>query len=139
MATARNTFAHIQLNTADTARARKFYGSLFAWKLSDMNFGPGMTYTMIDVGSRETDGGIMPKEAPESPALWMNYVHVPDVKKAIARAKKLGASIVVPYQPIPGMGAFGTFIDPGGALLGVWEPEKTRRPTKKPAAKKARK
>lgn len=34
--------------------------------------------------------------------------------------KKLGAKIALDYQPLPGMGAIGIFIDPSGAALGVW-------------------
>ena len=37
---------------------------------------------------------------------------------------------VAPYQPIPGMGAFGIFVDPTGAALGVWEPA-PKKPAKK--------
>ena len=52
-----NPFAHIELNTDDVAKAKKFYKSVFDWKLSDM---PGMPYTMIDVGGG-TGGGMQPK------------------------------------------------------------------------------
>ena len=57
--------------------------------------------------------------------------------------------IIVPYQPIPNMGAFGIFIDPDGAPLGLFEAaaaapapapakKKPAAPAKKkPAAKKA--
>jgi uncharacterized protein len=132
MPKAKNLFAHIQLNTGDPAQAKKFYRSLFAWKLSDVKMGPGMTYTMIDTGSRESGGGIQ-KPMEEGPSTWMTYVEVSDVKKTIAKAEKMGATTVVAYQPIPDMGAFGIFTDPTGATLGVWEPAKepARRPAKK--------
>ena len=44
---------------------------------------------------------------------------------------KLGANIVLDFQPLTGMGAIGVFVDPTGASLGVWELE-----AKKPAKKK---
>ena len=30
-----NPFVHVELNTTDVAKAKKFYGDLFAWKLKD--------------------------------------------------------------------------------------------------------
>ncbi len=129
---AKNGFCHIQLTTGDLKVAQKFYRSLFDWKLTDLGAGMGH-YVMVDTGSKETGGGMQPKDSVEMPSMWMPYVEVPDVKKAVAKAKKLGAEVIVPFQPIPGMGAMGVFVDPTGAPIGVWEPEK---PAKKKAAKK---
>ena len=42
-----NPFVHIELSTDDVAKAKKFYKSVFDWKLSDI---PKMGYTMLDVG-----------------------------------------------------------------------------------------
>jgi uncharacterized protein len=131
MAKSKNLFAYTQLSTGNTARAKKFYKSLFAWKVSDVKMGPGMTYTMIDTGSDEAGAGIQKKETAKAPSMWLSYVEVADVKETVAKAKKMGAKVVVAYPPIPEMGAFGIFKDPGGALLGVWEQEKVTRPAKK--------
>jgi uncharacterized protein len=126
----KNNFVHIELSTDDVAAAKKFYKQIFAWKLTDMPMGPGMVYTMIDTGSRVTGGGMQDKPMPEAPTAWLPYVTVQSVKKTIAKAKKLGAKVILSYQPLPGMGAIGIFIDPTGAALGIWElgkqPEKKR-------------
>ena len=52
-----NDFAHCELSTGDLATAKKFYASIFNWKLKDM---PGMPYTMVDVGKGKTGGGMQP-------------------------------------------------------------------------------
>jgi predicted enzyme related to lactoylglutathione lyase len=128
----RNLFAHTQLNTDEPKAAKAFYRRLFAWKLTDLKMGPGMTYTMIDTGSRQSGGGIQKKSAPDAPAAWLSYIEVADVKKTMIKAAKLGAKIVVAFQPIPDMGAFGIFVDPTGATLGVWEaPKKAAKPARK--------
>jgi len=44
-----NPFVHVELQTNDPGSARKFYTSLFGWKLQDVPMAGG-TYTMIDVG-----------------------------------------------------------------------------------------
>jgi len=117
-----NPFVHIELNTGDIGRARSFYKNLFKWNLQ---LTPGMPYTMIDFGTKNTmGGGMQTKPMPDAPTQWLAYVQVDDVKQTVARARKLGAHIVVPYQTMPGMGAMGIFVDPTGGALGVWEPEK---------------
>lgn len=121
-----NAFAHIELNTDDVQKAKKFYKTVFDWKVTDM---PGMNYSMIDVGSG-TGGGMQRKPMPEAPTAWLPYVQVDDVKKTIAKAQKAGASVALDYMDIGDMGAIGVFIDPAGAALGVWQ-------MKQPAAKKA--
>ena len=118
-----NPFCHVELNTTDVAKAEAFYSKLFAWKLGPLA-GPGPRYTMIDTGSRQVGGGITGKTMKEAPVAWLSYVEVKSVKATLTRAKKLGARVVVPFQPVPGMGALGVFVDPAGAAMGVWQPGK---------------
>ncbi len=119
----KNPFCHVELSTDDPAKAETFYSKLFAWKLGPLP-GPGPRYTMIDTGSRQVGGGITVKEMKEAPVAWLSYVEVKSVKATLAKAKKLGARVVVPFQPVPGMGAIGVFVDPTGAALGVYQPKK---------------
>jgi predicted enzyme related to lactoylglutathione lyase len=128
-----NPFSHMELTTSDPAAARKFYKKVFDWKLNVM--GPEMgNYTLIDTGDKVAGGGMTAPMMPGQPTAWMPYALVDSVKKSIAKAEKNGAKILVAFQPIPGNGAIGVFVDPQGAAFGVWEKEK-----KKPAAKKAKK
>jgi uncharacterized protein len=129
-----NAFVHTELSVDDVAAAKNFYKALFDWKLNDL--GPSMgNYTMIDLGSKTSGGGITPKMSPTQPTAWLSYVEVDSVKTTIAKAEKAGATIVLPYQEIGEMGAIGVFVDPQGATLGVWE--KKQAAPKKLAAKRA--
>ena len=132
-----NPFAHIELSTDDLGKAKKFYKSVFDWKLNDMK---GMPYTMIDVG-KGTGGGMQKKPMPEAPTAWLAYVEVADVKKTLAKASKGGGRVVLDYHPIGTNGAIGVFVDPTGAALGVWESAKKVAKSAKPkvSAKKAAK
>jgi len=132
-----NAFAHCELSTTDVAKAKKFYKSVFAWKLNDMK---GMPYTMIDVGGG-VGGGMQKVMMPGQPAAWMPYVQVDDVKKSLAKATKAGGKVVVDFQSLGGNGAIGVFVDPAGAALGVWEAGKKtpKAAAKKKSAKKAKK
>ncbi|HSQ67761.1 MAG TPA: VOC family protein [Polyangiaceae bacterium] len=129
-----NPFVHVELHADDVGAAKKFYKSVFDWKLEDM---PGTDYTMIGVG-KGAGGGMMKKPMPDQPSAWLPYVEVADVKKTIDKARKAGANVLVPYQSIGDMGAIGVFMDPAGAALGVWELAK-KAATPKKAAKKAAK
>ena len=122
-----NPFVHLDLSTTDPVASKKFYGAVFDWKFNDF---PQMNWTGIDVG-KGVGGGLGKKQMPDQPSAWTAYVEVDDVKSTMAKAAKAGATVIVPYMDIPGMGAFGIFIDPQGAALGVWQT------AAKPAAKKA--
>jgi predicted enzyme related to lactoylglutathione lyase len=126
-----NRFVHLELNTDDVGKAAGFYKKLFKWKMTPMK---GMPYTMIDTGSKESGAGLQKKPMPEVPTMWLPYVEVDSVKKTVAKAQRLGATIHLEFMPIPGQGAMGIFSDPTGASIGVWEAEK--KPAKKAGSKR---
>jgi predicted enzyme related to lactoylglutathione lyase len=131
-----NTFDHCELSTDDVTKAQKFYKGLFDWKFQSMMDG---AYQMIETGKGMGGGGLQKKPMPEQPNAWMPYVTVADVKKTIAKAKKLGAlAVPLEFQAIGDMGAIGIFIDPTGAALGVWAPA-AKTPARKAAKKGAKK
>lgn len=134
-----NAFVHLELSTDDVAGARKFYKQVFAWKFQDTKDMGG--YVLIDVGQKGQGGGLAPKMMPGQPTGWLAYVEVADVQKTVAKAAKLGAKILLPFQAIGDMGAIGIFTDPTGGAIGVWAPAKkpAKKAAKKPAKKKAAK
>ena len=139
------TFVHHELNTSDPTAAKKFYKGLFGWTFQDMKMPDGSVYSMFKAGPTE-GGGIQKHPMPGSPNAWLQYVGVASVKKAMAKAAKLGAKVIVDFMPVPGHGALGIFADPTGATCAVWEPsampaKKTaskKKAAKKPAKKKSR-
>jgi predicted enzyme related to lactoylglutathione lyase len=118
-----NPFVHVELNTTDLDKAKKFYGSLFDWKLEDVPMGPAGTYTTIGVGTG-VGGGMMTHPMPGQPSFWLSYVNVDNLAASTAKAKSLGATIIRDATPVPGMGSFTIFMDPTGAVLALWEPVK---------------
>ncbi len=115
-----NPFVHVELNTQDVAKAKSFYQSLFAWTLSDVDMGGGMTYTLINVGEG-TGGGMMKHPMPGAPSMWLPYVAVDDIVAATAKAKSLGATIVRDVMEVMGQGSLSIISDPTGATLGLWQ------------------
>ena len=53
-----NPFVHAELNTTDVDKAKKFYSSVFDWKLEEMPMPEIGNYTIVSVGEG-TGGGIM--------------------------------------------------------------------------------
>ena len=117
-----NPFVHVELHTNDLARAKEFYGKLFAWKLQDMPMPGGGSYTMIDVGGG-TGGGMMVNQAPGTPPHWMSYVGVDDIRAATRKAQDLGAKVVVDVTEVGQYGTMSVITDPTGATLALWQPK----------------
>ncbi len=114
-----NPFVHVELNTTDVAKAKAFYGGLFAWQLEDMPMSTG-DYTLIKVG-QGTGGGIMKHPVPGMPSAWLPYVEVDDVRAATAKVKTLGGQVMRDVAEVTGMGWFSIILDPTGAALGLWQ------------------
>jgi predicted enzyme related to lactoylglutathione lyase len=115
-----NPFVHIELQTTDVAKAKRFYQSLFQWELEEA---PEMDYTMIKVGSG-TGGGMMKNPTPGAPSQWLAYVLVDDVAAALKKAKSLGAKVCMEETKVGDFGRMGVFTDPTGATLALWKPSK---------------
>lgn len=114
-----NPFVHIELQTRDVEKSKKFYTGMFGWKLEDI---AGMDYTIINVGEG-TGGGMMKKPLPDIPDNWLPYVLVDDVRASTKKAQALGAKIAKDVTEVPGMGWFSVILDPTGAAFGLWQPK----------------
>ena len=117
-----NPFAHVELNTTDVDKAKKFYRQLFNWEMEDAEMGLSGTYTMIKPGTG-TSGGILKNPMPGQPSMWLAYVEVDDIVAATQKAKSLGAKIVRDVTEVPGAGWLSIIADPTGAGLGLWKPK----------------
>jgi len=108
-------FSWSELTTPDTAGALEFYTKLFGWKTEVMKM-PGMDYTVVKVGERGI-GGVMKADKEGCPVAWTSYVTVDDIDETAKLAESLGGKICVPPMDIPGVGRFGIFCDPQGAII----------------------
>lgn len=114
-----NPFVHLELHTKDVGKSKKFYASLFDWKMEEM---PAMEYTMVDVGEG-TGGGMMKNPMPADRDNWLPYILVDDVKASTKKATSLGATIARDVTEVPDMGWFSVLVDPTGAAFGLWQPK----------------
>jgi predicted enzyme related to lactoylglutathione lyase len=104
----------------DSARAKKFYGNLFGWKINPMAH--MADYHHIDTAGADAspDGALIKRMCPEHVGVT-NYVLVDSVDKMSAKVEKLGGKVHKPKTAVPGMGYFALCVDTEGNVFAFWE------------------
>ncbi|MFK7741829.1 MAG: VOC family protein [Planctomycetota bacterium] len=109
-----------ELLSSDDAKALTFYSGMFGWNDDPKDLGPMGTYHRMMNGGKET-GGIMKNPANGAPDAWLVYFMVDDLKASTAKAKELGANIMMDDMPIPEVGRFSMMADPVGAVFALFQ------------------
>jgi len=114
-------FCWNELPSKDPAASVQFYAQIGGFTSSKMEM-PGMgTYHVLEsAGSGRA--GVMQHPMPDAPHAWVPYVQVANTDQSADRAKKLGATLLVPPTAIPNVGRFAVLADPQGAVLGILQP-----------------
>jgi uncharacterized protein len=86
-----SSVVHLELHTANLARACAFYSQLIGWRAERIEAG-GRTYTALDLG-RGLGGGAVECGTPR--AGWLPYVSVPEIAAATEQAERLGAAVLL--------------------------------------------
>ena len=108
-----------ELATTDLAAATAFYGKTLGWTVADSGM-PGMQYWIAKAGDAMV-AGMMIAESPQ-PVAWSIYFAVDSCDDTAAKAKSLGAQVIVPPADIPNTGRFAVLIDPQGAAFALLQP-----------------
>jgi uncharacterized protein len=127
---------HFEIPADNPERARKFYSTIFGWKLTPM---PEMEYTMVRTGPVDDKGmptepgfiggGIVKRGSPvEHPVVTIVVDEISLVEKSI---EKNGGKILVRKQPIGdgSMGHMGYFKDSEGNTVGLYQNPTSRQGT----------
>jgi uncharacterized protein len=109
-----------QIVATDPEALTRFYGSLFGWTTRTNN---ALGYREVDTQSpRGISGGVWPSP-PEGHNLVQLFVEVDDVAACVARATRLGASVIVPPSELPDGDAMAIILDPAGLSFGLYRPK----------------
>lgn len=108
-----------EINTPNVASTVEFYSKLMGWTLQDMEMPNGNTYTMFMQGEKMI-AGCVHSEDTNAPPIWLSYILVEDIDASTAKAKELGANIMMDRVDLP-MGSFVVFSDPQGAVIAFWQ------------------
>ena len=113
------TFSWVDLTTSDGEDAKRFYGELFGWTYEDNEIPDGGVYSMCKL-----DGDYVAAISPgaDQPTHWNNYVTVASVDDSAAKAKELGAELIMEPFDVMEAGRMAVIQDPTGAAFSVWEP-----------------
>ncbi|HVL05907.1 MAG TPA: VOC family protein [Acidimicrobiales bacterium] len=111
----------VELMTSDHARARDFYGQVLGWTSNEPSdeFGG---YFMFENDGVPVAGGMptMPDAGP--PNVWSIYLSTDDADKAVEAATANGGQVIAPAMDVADLGRMAVVVDPGGAAIGMWQP-----------------
>jgi len=116
---------HFEIHASDPDRSVKFYESLFGWTFQKWE-GP-MDYWLVTTGPDSQpgiNGGLLRRQGEIDGQAVIAYVCTVDVENidtAITKAQSLGAQVVVPKMPIPGMGWLVYCKDSEGNIFGMMQ------------------
>jgi predicted enzyme related to lactoylglutathione lyase len=111
----------VDLGTTDLDAAKAFYGSLFGWTAEVAEDPAAGGYTMFLLDGVPA-AGVMKTMSPEQPVAWSTYVAVTDADAAMAKAEAAGAKVLMAPMDVTDVGRMAMFVDPTGAVLGLWQP-----------------
>ena len=116
---------HFEIHAGDPDRAVKFYESLLGWTFQKWE-GP-MDYWLVNTGPDSQpgiNGGLLRRQGELDGQAVIAYVCTVDVENvdaSITKAQSLGAQVVVPKMPIPGMGWLVYCKDTEGNIFGMMQ------------------
>jgi uncharacterized protein len=107
--------------TSDVGGSSRFYGELFGWEAQEPSAEFG-GYFMFTRGGVPVAGGMGDMGDLPADNSWKIYLSTDDVARTVRAAEAGGAQIVVPAMPVADLGVQTVMVDPGGAVLGAWQP-----------------
>ena len=112
-----NKLCHFEIGVRDQAKAEKFYGNVFDWKME-----PQPNMTMIRTG--DDVGGHFNTLGHEPHNYVLFYVMVDDVAATIKKVEAAGGKKIVGPVPEGEGNVFAWVADPEGNVIGIYTERK---------------
>lgn len=108
------------LTVPNTEAVKNFYENVVGWKTSLHEMGDYSDYNVHVKASDEVISGIIHKRGvnDDLPPVWLNYIYVDSVQKALEDCLTSGGEILVPLRKIGDMD-FAVLKDPAQAIFAV--------------------
>ena len=121
------TIVHFDIASDDPPRAKKFYESLFGWKMQGP---PGMTdYYLFETqdpkGNKGAGGGLGKRGDPSQRIT--TYIGVDNIDAYSKQVGALGGKVVQPKMTVPGFGYLAVCVDTEGNTFGLWQEDSSAR------------
>src|SRR4051794_19360283 len=113
---AAGTPSWFELSTTDPEGSHDFYSRLFGWTATEgaEQFGGYRTFMDGDRGV----GGLNPMGEHTA---WNTYVATDDADASAEKVSANGGTVVVAPMDVGELGRMAVFVDPTGAMFGVWQ------------------
>ncbi len=112
----------VDLSTADIEASAAFYGDLLGWQVPERPDSAQMGgYRRAELEGDDV-AGMVPLQQEGQPQVWGTYVAVEDADATAANVTAAGGGVMFESMDVMGLGKMAIFTDPGGAVIGVWEP-----------------
>jgi len=112
----------VDLFTSDPDRSIAFYGELLGWtaEAAGPEYGGYITFSK---DGKAVAGGMRNDGSSGGPDQWTVYLQSADAEATAATAAQRGGQVVLPAMQVGEMGSMAILGDPGGAGIGVWQPQ----------------
>jgi predicted enzyme related to lactoylglutathione lyase len=108
--------------TPDIDGSAKFYAELFGWEMPELpNSAELGGYRRAKLNGKDV-GGVSPKMQDEQPCVWSTYISVESADATLGKVREAGGNVMFGPDDVMDLGKLGVFVDPTGAVCGVWEP-----------------
>ena len=107
---------NFEINSADPPKARRFYTSVFGWKMIEVQQ-TGYTFVDTDAGGKGIGGGIGPLRGPKPFVTF--YVVVRDLNATLKKATDAGGKVVFPTTKVGPTTTIALFSDLDGNVIGL--------------------
>ena len=115
-----NPVVHFEILGTNSAKAQRFYGDLFGWKIEAASI-PGMpegdTYGSVSPQDKGIGGGVTGGMNGQ-PSVAV-YIEVDDPQAYLDKIEQAGGKTVMPVTEIPNVVTFAMFSDPYGNAVGL--------------------
>jgi hypothetical protein len=115
----------VDLTSTDPEKSKAFYGDLLGWKADEPNpeFGGYTNFTK----DGEPVAGLMQADLSVGPGdVWSVYLAVDDAAATVQAARAAGSDVLVDAMAVGDLGVMAVITDPGGAVIGMWQPGEHR-------------
>lgn len=111
----------VDLTSPDLVISSRFYGGLFGWETAIR--GPAeLTGGYLAFQADGSDVAGLSRLSGDDPPSWTTYFAVRDADEIEAAVVSNGGATLLPPVNLPEIGRMALFIDPPGAVFGVWQP-----------------
>lgn len=111
----------VDYSATDLPLAQEFYTSLFGWTAETGGGEYGGYVTFRRDGRLVAGMGAAMEGSLQNG--WLTHLLVEDADASQSAAESAGAQVVAPTMTVGDQGRLSVIADPGGAVVGMWEPE----------------